>query len=115
MKTLSIICAVVLSICWAAFASPPDMITVHFATPVAVGNTTLPAGDVTINVQRGATNVFLTFRSESGVTATALANRINDLNEERPESTTVVLSREANGLHVDRVWLGDHTGFALAQ
>lgn len=114
MKALSLLCATVLCICWAAFASPSDTINVNFTSPVAVGETTLPAGNVTITVQRGAPHVMLTFRSESGVSAAVIASRVNDYNEERPD-TEVVLSRTANGLKVERVWLGDHTGFALAQ
>jgi hypothetical protein len=114
MKALSLLCATFLCICWAAFAFPTDTINVHFVSPVIVGETTLPAGNVTITVQRGNPHVLLTFRSESGITSTVTASRVNDFNDERPD-TEVVLSRTANGLKVERVWLGDHTGFSLAQ
>jgi hypothetical protein len=114
MKALTMTCAFVLCVCWAAFAYPADTITVRFANPVVVGETTLPAGNVTISVQRGTPNVMLTFRAESGATVTAIASRISDLDEDRPD-TLVVLTHEGNSLKVDRILLGDHTGFALAQ
>lgn len=115
MKALTILCAVVLGICWAAFAANSvDTINVHVNEPVAVGNVVLPAGNITIRVQRGNPTVLLTFRSESGVTAGAVATRIDDFNDERPD-TMLILSRTAAGLKVDRIWLGDHTGLALAQ
>jgi len=114
MKALTMCCAVVLCLCWAAFAFPTDLVTVHFANPVVVGETTLPAGTVSIEIHRGTPNVMLTFRSESGVTSTVPASRITDVVLDHPE-TQVILSHEGNSFKVDRIWLGDHTGFALAQ
>jgi hypothetical protein len=114
MKALTIFCAVALSICWAAFASTVDTVTVHFANPVTVGETTLPAGNVSIQILRGSANVVLAFRSESGVTASAVANRINSFNEGPTDSSaSVVLGREGDVFKVERLWLPDHTGFAL--
>jgi hypothetical protein len=114
MKLFTIVFAAALSICGSAFAYSPDTITVHFATPVIAGETTLPAGDVTITVNRGSNNVVLTLRSEAGVTATVVANRINEFNGQ-DANTTVVLGRRGNDLKIERIWLADHTGFALAE
>jgi len=114
MKALTMSCAVVLCLCWAAFASPADLVTVHFANPVAVGETTLPAGNVSIEIHRGTPNVMITFRSESGVTSTVTASRITDVVLDHPD-TQVILNHEGNTFKVDRIWLGDHNGFALAQ
>jgi len=114
MKALTMMCAAVLCVCWAAFAYPGDTITVHFANPVVVNDTTIPAGDVTITVQRSNPSVTLTFRSDSGVIVNAVATRINDYDETRPE-TTVVLGKQGNALRVERIWLPEHTGFAITQ
>ena len=114
MKALTTLCAVVLCVCWAAFAYPTDMITVHFANAVTVGDTTLPAGDVTVTVEHGNSNVLLTFRSESGVTATVLASRISGpANDDR--HTMVVLDKSAAGYKIGRIWVNENTGFSLAQ
>jgi hypothetical protein len=116
MKALTMFCAIAVCICWAAFASPVDTINVNFPNPVVVGETALPAGNVTIQVLRGSTNVVLNFRSESGVTVSAMANRINELSD-RDDSAgaTIVLGREANTLKLERVLFPDHTGFELLQ
>jgi hypothetical protein len=111
MKLFTIIFATALTI-GSAFAYTPDTINTHFNTPVVVGETTLPAGDVTITISRGTNNVILTLRSASGVTASALANRISEFTD-RDTNTTVVLGRHGNDLKVERIWLADHTGFAL--
>jgi hypothetical protein len=111
MKLFTIICAAALTICGSALAFSPDTITAHFATPVLVGETAFPAGNVIITVARG-NNVVLTFRSQSGVTTSVLANRINQF-AETDSNTTVVLGRQGNGLKVERIWLDDHSGFAL--
>jgi hypothetical protein len=114
MKALTMCCAVVLCVCWAAFASPAELVTVHFPNPVVVGETTLPAGNVSIEIHRGSPNVMLTFRSESGVTSTLMASRITDVTLDHPD-TQVILTHEGNTFKVDRIWFGDHNGLALAQ
>ena len=112
MKLFTILCAAALTICGSALALSPDTITVHFATPVIAGETTLPAGNVIITVARGTNNVMLTFRPESGPTSTVLANRIREFSE-NDANTTVVLGRHGNDLKVERIWLSDHSGFAV--
>lgn len=112
MKALTIICAAALCLCWAAFASPVDTVTAHFATPVVVGETTLPAGNVTINIDRGSNYVLVTFRSASGVTVSEVATRVSDFGNDH-DSASVDLGQVGNTLRVERIWLPDHTGFSL--
>jgi hypothetical protein len=111
MKLYTLVFAAALTI-GSAYAFSPDMLTVHFATPVLAGDTMLPAGAVTITLMRGINHVILTLRSESGITKTVIANRINDLTEQ-DSNATVVLGRHGNDLKIERIWLGDHTGFAI--
>ena len=109
------LCAIALSICGAALATPPaDTMTARFSAPFVVGETTLPAGNTTIHMLRSGNNVVLTFVAESGASATVLTNRINDYTDSQ-NSPTIELSRHGNEMRVDRVWLPDHTGFALLQ
>src|SRR5690242_17467648 len=114
MKALSFLCALVVCICWAAFASSGDTVTVHFSSPVVVAGTTLPAGNVEIDVNRGNSNAMLFFRSDSGVTVATVANRVSDSFERRNDAT-VTLTRDNGVLHIDHVWLPDGSGFALIE
>jgi hypothetical protein len=111
MKLFTVVFAAALTI-GSAFAFSPDTLTVHFATPVLAGETMLPAGAVTVTVLRGTNHAILTLRSDSGVTSTVIANRISDVTE-RDSAATVVLERHGNDLKIERIWLGDNTGFAL--
>jgi len=113
MKLCTMVFAAALTI-GSAFGFSPDMVTVHFATPVIAGETTLPAGNVSIKIERGSNHVFLTLRSDSGVTTTVVANRINEFGERGPNAA-VVLGRHGNDLRIERIWLGDGTGFAIIE
>ncbi len=113
MKISTILFAAALTICSSALAFSPDTITVHFATPVLAGETMLPAGDVTIRVMRGNNHVILTLRSDAGVTTTLVAARVTEFGDRQAESATVVLGRHGNDLKIERIWLPDHTGFAV--
>jgi hypothetical protein len=113
MKIWTSICAVGLSICGLLSAQiPVDTITVHFASPVMVGEKTMPAGECTIHVIRGSgDNVLLSVRGESGATTAVLVNRLNDGPDE--DNASVVLTKRGKDLRLDKVWLPDHTGFSV--
>lgn len=111
MKALTIFCAALL-LCVAAFAYPGDVVNVSFAHPVMVGDTTLPAGNVQITIQRSNSYVLLTFRSDEGVVASMPAKLISDPTEQHSEAT-VILDRVNGALKVHRLWLPDSTGFEL--
>lgn len=84
-------------------------INFHLTSPAAVGDATMPAGNVNIQILRSSTDtVALVFRAESGETATALVNRIYDA-EASGAGVRLVLRNN----RVDRVLLGDKTGFQL--
>ena len=111
MKLFTIVFAAALTI-GPAFAFSPNTLTVHFATPVLAGETVLPAGAVTITAMRGTNHVILSLRSDSGVAATLIANRITEFSDRDPNAA-VVLGRHGNDMKIERIWLGDHTGFAI--
>src|SRR5207248_8773928 len=106
------ICAAALTICGATLASAADIVNVHFSTPVMVGETTLPAGDVSIQILRGSNSAILTARSESGAAVAVVVNRLNGL-DDKEAHTSVILGRHGNALKLERIWLDDHTGFAV--
>ena len=116
MNKLAAICAAAIVLCHAAIAQNlNERVTVHFTSPVVVGETRLPAGPCDIQVLRGASNnTIIVFRSETGVTAAAVASRIS-----RPEiadpATSVVLNRRGSDLHLYRVILADNVAYELNQ
>jgi len=111
------ICAAAIAVCGTGRAqSFVDRVTVHFSTPVMVGDTTLPAGDCSIQVMRGSSdNVVLEVRSESGTPAAVLVqvSRLIDSNEVTNGHVNVVLSHRNNNYQLDRVVFPDHTGFQV--
>jgi hypothetical protein len=117
MRVLTMICAAAIAVCGTGRAqSFVDRITVHFSTPVMVGETTLPAGDCSIQVMRGSSdNVVLEIRSESkqGDSVLVLVNRLTDSNVVTNGHATVVLSHRNNAYQVDQIVLPDHTGFQV--
>jgi hypothetical protein len=115
MKTFTTFCCAALALCSAIYAqSPNDHITVHFDTPVIVGETKLPAGDCDIQVMRGSSySIILVIRSQAGPYTAAVASRLFEDNPVAEGTTRVVLDRRGNDLHLYRILLTDHTGFQL--
>lgn len=101
----------VLALCGSAVAGPADTINVHFDSPIQVGEKTLPAGDVRFNLLRGSNSIILTARGEDGTAAAVVVNRVYDNDEGARNS--VVLGRHGKGLKLERIWLDDHTGYAV--
>jgi len=111
MKIWMTMCAVGLSICGFVSAQMIDTISVHFSSPVVVGEKTMPAGDCTIHVIRGSGDtVILSVRAESGETTAVLVNRLTDGPD---DNASIVLTRHGKDLRLDKVWLPDHTGFSV--
>jgi hypothetical protein len=112
MKIWMTMCAVGLSICgFVSAQNAVDTISVRFSSPVVVGEKTMPAGECTIHVLRGSSDsVMLSVRAESGVTTAVLVNRLTNGSD---DNASVVLSRHGKNLRLDKVWLPDHTGFAV--
>ena len=112
MRILTTICAAAL-LCGSMFAQHMvDQLDVHFSTPVVVGETQLPAGNVHIQVLRGTGNTTLVFRAESGAAATAIVNRIID-EDPADAGARLVLKNTGGIVRLDRVMMGDHTGFQV--
>lgn len=113
MKRLTAICAAAFALCSAVVAQNlNERVTVHFSTPVIVGETKLPAGNCDIQVVRGSSNnTIIVFRSESGVSTAAVANRISPSDTDAVSS--VGLSRRGNDLHLYRVTLSDQIAYEL--
>jgi hypothetical protein len=115
MKIFTTFCCAALALCSAIFAqSPTDRITVHFNTPVTVGETRIPAGDCDIQVMHGSSDsIILVLRSRGGPTTAAVASRLSDGIEDADGGTSVVLNHRGNDLHLYRILLSDHTGYQL--
>jgi hypothetical protein len=115
MKLVTTFCCAALALCSAIYAqSPNDRITVHFDTPVIVGETKLPAGDCDIQVMHGSSDsIILVIRSQAGPNTAAMASRLFEGNSVAEGSTRVVLNRRGNDLHLYRILLTDHTGYQL--
>jgi hypothetical protein len=117
MKVLTMICAAAIAVCGTSQAQTlVDRISVHFSTPVMVGDTTLPAGDCAIQVIRGSSdNVVLEVRSDSGSgeSILVLVNRVTDSNVVTNGHTSVILSHRNNSYQLDQIILPDHSGFQI--
>lgn len=120
MKITLTLCAAALAILAASSAPSAtfvDHVNVRFSTPVVVGTTIMPAGDCAIQVVRGSSdNVFLTFRSQSGVSASVLVNRSNEIDNETQlfdGHARIVLNRRGNEYRFDRIVMPDRSGFEV--
>ena len=115
MKLSTTLCCAALALCSAIYAqTPADHMTVHFNTPVIVGETKLPAGDCNIQVMRGSSDsIILVLRSPGGPSIAAVASHLNEGDTDAEASTSVVLNRHGNDLHLSRILLSDHTGYQL--
>lgn len=120
MKITMTLCAAALAILAASSAPSAtfvDYVNVRFSTPVVVGTTTVPAVDCAIQVVRGSgDNVFLTFRSQSGISASVLVNRSNEMDNDAQlpgEHARVVLNRRGNDYRFDRIVMPDRSGFEV--
>ncbi len=108
MKTL----LAVLIASFALSAASGDLLRVNLATPMLVGGVEIPSGACTVQeVTNGSDNLVLLVRSESGIQATVLANRIDTgKGDSKPG---VVLNRENGRYSLDQVWLNDEQGFRI--
>jgi hypothetical protein len=115
MKIVTTFCCAALALCSAIYAqSNTDHITVHFNTPVIVGEAKLPAGDCDIQVMRGSSDsIILVLRSQAGPSTLAVVSRLSEGATDAEAGTSVVLNRRGNDFHVYRILLADHTGFQL--
>ena len=110
MKTVLLVLAATLALC----AQTPSTITVHFATPVVVGETSMPAGDCTLQVRHDAgDSLTLTVRSAAGPAATVLVNRIVDETTDSIYNPHIVLRRTGSAYHFQKLLLADGTGFEI--
>ena len=114
MKKLTAICAAAFALCSAVVAQNlNERVTVHFSTPVIVGETKLPAGGCDIQVLRGSSNnTILVFRAENGVTTAAVASRVSPADADAISS--IGLNRHGNDLHLYRVTLSDRVAYELS-
>jgi hypothetical protein len=115
MKIFTTLCCAALALGSALYAqAPADHITVHFSTPVMVGETRLPAGDCDIQVLRGSSDsVILALRSQAGPYTAALASRLAEGDTQAASGTGVLLNRRGNDLHVYRIMVDGRTGYQL--
>jgi len=121
MKITMTLCAAAIAICGMLNAQPAtsvDRVNVHFSTPVEVGSVTIPAGDCSIEVLRGAIDDrVLEFRPQSGHAVFILTDRVNEPVAEgyTAGSTQVVLVRHGGDYRFERLLLPDHKGFEVVR
>ena len=112
MRLFTIIFSAAMAIGTLTAQSTTDRITARFPSPVQVNGTTIPAGEVSIQVLRGSSDsVILTVRSAHGESANVLVNRVDNVGEEG--MPTVLLTRTGNSLHFRGVSLTDASGFTV--
>jgi hypothetical protein len=114
MKLFTTLCCAALTLCSAIYAqSPVDHMTVHFNTPVLVGEKEIPAGDCDIQVMHSSSDSILVLRSQTGTSALAVVSRLSESATDAKEGTSVVLNRRGNDLQLYRVLLDNHTAYQL--
>ena len=117
MKVWMTLSAAALAVCGSAVAQfQVDRISVHFATPVSVAGSLIPAGDCNIQVLRGSSaNVVLKFQSEAPEQSAILVqvNRLSNSNVEVNGHASVVLSHNSKGYQLEQIVLADQTGFQV--
>ena len=88
--------------------------TVHFNSPVLVGETMIPAGNCDIQVMHGSSDsLILVVRPENGHGVTALASHMAESDVDTTGAATVVLSRHGKDMQLSRVIFGNDTGYQL--
>jgi hypothetical protein len=114
MKIFTTLCCATLALCGAIYAQTPnDHLTVHFNTPVTVGETKLPAGDCDIQVTRGTSDTtILVLRSQAGPSVLATANHLSDDSTDSA-NTSVVLNRRGNDFHLYRILFAGGAAYQL--
>jgi hypothetical protein len=112
-KIAMLICAAALTVggCLNAQA-PVDTVNVKFASPVVVGNKTLPAGACTIHIMRSNNSVVLSVQSQNGESSSILVNRIYTSSPVEGSKADVVLERHGDTLHFGRLLLPDNSGYS---
>src|ERR1041384_3494540 len=104
------IIAVLFAAALALFAQNTDHVNVRFSTPVMVGETLMPAGDVHIQIQRGSgDSVTLAVRSAEGPAVNLLVNRFYDETGESIYNPHVVLRRTGDVVRFEKLLLADRT------
>ena len=110
MRILTLLCAAAFAVC----AQTNDTFNVRFATPVVVGETLMPAGDVSFQVQRGSSStVTLLVRSSEGAVTNIVVTRFVDETSSSVYNPHVVLRRNGNTFYFDRLLLADRSGFQV--
>lgn len=115
MKIFTTLFGAALVLASAVYAqSPSDHMTVNFNTSVMVGETKLPAGACDIQVLHGSSdNIIVVLRSKAGPYTAAVASRLHEGYTDTEGSTSVVLNRVGNEVHLSRILLADHSGYQL--
>ncbi|HTS30734.1 MAG TPA: hypothetical protein VMH81_32900 [Bryobacteraceae bacterium] len=119
MKAMMLMCATAILICGMGLAqSNVERLSVHFATPVVVGDSRIPAGDCTIQVIRGSSDsVLLELRgaSDRGSGILVPVSRMNDSAIEGNGHARIVLSLRNDQYQLDQLILGDGSGFQIPE
>jgi hypothetical protein len=112
MRMLTLICAAVIAVCGTGRAqNMVDRVSVHFATPVMVGDSMLPAGDCSIQVIRGSSDaVVLELRSGSESLLVPVS-RLTDSDAVTNGHASVILGHHNDRYQLVEIVFPDHTAF----
>ena len=115
MKIFATFCCAAYAFGSSLLAQSVDHLTVHFNSPVLVGETKMPAGDCDIRVMQGASDTtILVLRSQGGPSIAAPASRLSDIDSDATGSNaSVVFTRHGDDLQLNRIVFSDHTGYQL--
>src|SRR5260370_21218771 len=103
MKLFTTFCCAAVALCSAIYAqSPADHMTVHFNTPVLVGENKIPAGDCDIQVMHGSSDsILLVLRSQAGPSALSVGSRLSESAADEEGGNGDGVRRRGDGPHRD--------------
>jgi hypothetical protein len=99
-----------------AVAQMVDVVRVTLSHGAMMGTIPLPPGEHTIRelTDIGSSASVIQIRSSAGASAAAMAMRIPEPNNRRTGHTQVVLQRDGDKYHIDKIWLeGREYGYEL--
>ncbi len=90
----------------ACASAQTDSMKIHFAAPVHVAQTELPAGDYLIrSVETGSDSPVLAFENSEGHSILVPVSRCSPLAGDLAGKSSVVLQPEGGELHLTKIWL----------
>ena len=117
MKTFATILFTALAVVGIAGAQGINSsIKLHLDQAVMVGETSIPAGDCTIQVLNGNSDTLaLLVRSAAGMQTTVMINHINPIDARTHNAANVTLKSHDGRFWLDTVWISGDQGFQVLE